>query len=35
MFPVTFTKMKGIEGELGEMEIPLKHEARPIRKRPY
>jgi hypothetical protein len=35
MFPTTFTEMKGIEGELGEMKIPLKPEARPIRQRPY
>jgi hypothetical protein len=31
MFPMTFTKMKGITGEIGEMKIPLKPEARPIR----
>jgi hypothetical protein len=35
LFPTTFTEMKGIAGELGEMKIPLKPEARPIRKRPY
>ena len=35
MFPTTFTDMKGIAGELGEMKIPLKPEARPIRQRPY
>jgi hypothetical protein len=27
--------MKGIAGELGEMKIPLRPEARPIRQRPY
>jgi hypothetical protein len=27
--------MKDIEGELGEMNIPLKLEARPVRQRPY
>jgi hypothetical protein len=27
--------MKGIIGELGEMNIPLKPKARPIRQRPY
>ena len=27
--------MKGIAGELGEMNIPLRVEARPIRQRPY
>ena len=32
MFPTTFTKMKSIAGELREMKIPLKHEARSIRK---
>jgi hypothetical protein len=31
LFPTTFTKMKGIAGELGEMNIPLRFEARPIR----
>jgi hypothetical protein len=35
LFPTTFTEMKGIAGELGEMNIPLKPEARPIRQRPY
>jgi hypothetical protein len=27
--------MKGLVGELGEMNIPLNLEARPIRQRPY
>jgi hypothetical protein len=27
--------MKGIAGELGEMKIPLRVEARPNRQRPY
>jgi hypothetical protein len=31
LFPTTFTEMKGIAGELGEMKIPLRPEARPIR----
>ena len=35
LFPTSFTEMKGIAGELGEMNIPLKFEARLIRKRPY
>ena len=35
LFPKTFTEMKGIERELGEMNIPLKLEARPVRKTPY
>jgi hypothetical protein len=35
LFPTTFTEMKGIEGELGEMKISLRVKARPIRQRPY
>ena len=35
MFPTMFTKMKGIAGEIGEMKIPLRDEARSIRHRPY
>jgi hypothetical protein len=35
LFPTMFTEMKGIEGEKGEMEIPLRSKARPIRQRPY
>jgi hypothetical protein len=35
LFPTTFTEMKGVVGELGEMKIPLKLEAIPVRKRPY
>jgi hypothetical protein len=31
LFPTTFTEMKGIVGELGEMKIPLKPEAIPVR----
>ena len=31
LFPTMFTEMKGIVGELGEMKIPLRDEARPIR----
>jgi hypothetical protein len=34
LFP-TFKEMKGIVGELGEMNIPLICEARPIKQRPY
>jgi hypothetical protein len=30
LFPTTFTDMKGIAGELGEMKIPLKSEARSV-----
>jgi len=35
LFPATFLEMKGITGDIGEMKIPLKLEARPIRQRPY
>jgi hypothetical protein len=35
LFLTTFTEMKGILGELGEMKIPLKHEARFVIQRPY
>jgi hypothetical protein len=31
LFPTNFTEMKYIAGELGEMKIPLKLEARPVR----
>ena len=35
LFSTKFTKMKGIAGELGEMTIPLKQDAKPVRQRPY
>jgi hypothetical protein len=35
LFPKTFTEMKGITRQLGEMKISLKSEARPIKQRPY
>jgi hypothetical protein len=35
LFPTTFTEMKGIAKELGEMKIPLKPDARPIKQQPY
>ena len=35
MFQTTFLEMKGIVWELGEMKIPLKLEATPVRQRPY
>jgi len=35
LFPTTFTEMKGIAGELGEMKIPLRPEERLIRQQPY
>jgi hypothetical protein len=31
LFPTKFIEMKGIARELGEMKIPLRAEARPIR----
>jgi hypothetical protein len=35
LFPTTFSKMKGIDQELGEMKISLKQNVKPIRQRPY
>ena len=35
LFPTIFTNMKGIAGELGEMKIPLKLDAKRVRHRPY
>jgi hypothetical protein len=35
LFPTTFTKMKGIVREIGEMKIPLKSKAISIKQRPY
>jgi hypothetical protein len=35
LFPTTFIEMKGIEGELGDMNIPLKPKARLVRHRTY
>jgi hypothetical protein len=35
MFPSTFTEMKGILGDLGEMKILLKTEVRPVMNLPY
>ena len=35
MFPIAFIEMKGIIGDLGEMKIPLKPEARSVKKSPY
>jgi hypothetical protein len=32
LFPTTFSEMKGITSELGEMKIPLKPRAKPVRK---
>jgi len=35
IFPTTFSEMKGIARELGEMKIPLKPYANPVRLRHY
>jgi hypothetical protein len=35
LFPTKFTNMKGIKGPMGEMRIPLKPYARPVKHRPY
>jgi hypothetical protein len=35
LFPTKFSDMKGIEGDIGKMKIPLKPGAKPIRQRPY
>lgn len=35
VFPTSFSEMKGIAGELGEMHIQLKPDAKPMEKRPY
>jgi hypothetical protein len=35
LFLTTFSEMKGIAGELGEMKIPLKLHAKTVRQRPY
>jgi hypothetical protein len=35
LFPTTFTEMKAIAGEFGDMKIPLRPEVRLIRQRPY
>jgi hypothetical protein len=35
LFPTKFTDMKGIKGPMGEMEIPLKLDARPVKQRHY
>ena len=35
LFLTKFSKMKGILDDLGEMKIPLKVDAKPVRKKPY
>ena len=35
LFPTKFSEMKGILGDLGEMKIPLKPDAKAVKQRPY
>ena len=35
LFPTIFLEMKGIVGDLGEMKIPLRPDAKPSKQRPY
>ena len=35
LFPTKFVEMKGISGHSGEMKIPLKPDAKLVKKRPY
>jgi hypothetical protein len=35
LFPIKFIDMKGIKGPMGEMKIPSKLDARPVKKIPY
>ena len=35
IFLTQFSEMKGILGDLGEMKIPLKQDAKNVRQRPY
>jgi hypothetical protein len=35
LFPTTFTEIKGIAEELGEMKIPIRYDTRPIKQRTY
>ena len=35
LFPMKFSEMKGILGDLGEMKIHLKPDVKPISQRPY
>ena len=35
LFPTNFSEMKGIVGDLGEMKIALKLDAKPIKQQPY
>ena len=35
LFPTKLSEIKGISGDLGEMKIPLKLDAKPLKQRPY
>ena len=35
LFPINFSEMKGIVGDLGEMKIPLRPDGKPSKHRPY
>ena len=35
IFPTKFSEIKGIVGDLGEINIPLSPNAKPIKQRPY
>ena len=35
LFPTNFSEMKGIVGNLGEMKIPLRSDAKTSKQRPY
>ena len=35
LFPTKFSEMKGIDGDLGEMKIPFRPNAKPVKKLPY
>ena len=35
LFPTKISEMKGIVSDLGEMKIPLRLDAKPIKQRPY
>jgi hypothetical protein len=35
LFLTTFSEMKGIAGEPGELKVPLKPDAKPVKQRPY
>ena len=35
LFPIKFLEMKGIVGDLGEMKIPLRSDAKPNKQSPY